>query len=112
MFSAHFRLGGEIAKSGTATGKGTGTRSMSINHPEQVSGEGQMDADYHTESLRVRVQHAARQVESRIIREVLEQHHWNRRRTAAALKISYRSLMYKMKTCNLRDASPIAEGKD
>ena len=57
------------------------------------------------ESLRVRVRHAAREAESQIIREALEQHHWNRRRTAEALKISYRSLMYKMKTCNVRIAS-------
>lgn len=56
------------------------------------------------ESLRVRVRHAAREAESQIIREALEQHQWNRRRTAEALKISYRSLMYKMKTCNVRNA--------
>ena len=58
------------------------------------------------ESLRVRVRDAVRQVESAIIREALDQHRWNRRRAAAALKISYRSLMYKMKTCNLRDSRP------
>lgn len=58
------------------------------------------------ESLRVRVRHAAMQVESEIIRQALEQHRWNRRRAAEALKISYRSLMYKMKTCNLRDTTP------
>lgn len=60
--------------------------------------------DLSEDSLRVRVRDAARQVESAIIREALEQHRWNRRRAAAALKISYRSLMYKMKTCNLRDS--------
>jgi len=53
--------------------------------------------------LRERVRQAARQVESRIIMDALEQHRWNRRRTAEALKISYRSLMYKMKDFNLRD---------
>lgn len=46
------------------------------------------------------------QVESEIIRQTLEQYRWNRRRAAEALKISYRSLMYKMKTCNLRDTAP------
>lgn len=61
------------------------------------------DSTEGTESLRIRVRHAAKQVESTIIREALEQHHWNRRRTAEALKISYRSLMYKMKTCQLRE---------
>ena len=57
-------------------------------------------------SLRERVRQATRQVESEIILEALEQHRWNRRRTAEALKISYRLLMYKMKSCNLRGDSP------
>jgi len=59
-------------------------------------------------SLRERVRRAAKQLESDLIREALEQHRWNRRRTAEALNISYRSLMYKMKNCNLR--SSIAAG--
>lgn len=53
-------------------------------------------------SLRERVRKATKQIESEIILETLEQHRWNRRRTAAALKISYRLLMYKMKGSNLR----------
>ena len=57
-------------------------------------------------SLRQRVREAARRVESEIILEALEQHRWNRRRTAEALRISYRLLMYKMKSCNLRDETP------
>ena len=57
-------------------------------------------------SLRERVRQATRQIESEIILEALEQHRWNRRRTAEALRISYRLLMYKMKSCNLRSASP------
>jgi transcriptional regulator with PAS, ATPase and Fis domain len=76
--------------------------------PEHGSAE--MDPARGPESLRVRVRHAMRQVESEIIREALEQHRWNRRRVAEALKISYRSLMYKMKTCNLRDTGPASEG--
>jgi DNA-binding NtrC family response regulator len=67
--------------------------------------------NHSADSLRIRVRHAARQIESKIIREALEQHQWNRRRTAQALKISYRSLMYKMKTCNLRDSGPFLEGQ-
>jgi DNA-binding NtrC family response regulator len=54
-------------------------------------------------SLRKLVREAARDAESRIILDTLQQHRWNRRRTAEALNISYRSLMYKMKYCNLRD---------
>jgi len=71
-----------------------------------------MDSAHGPESLRVRVRHAARQVESEIIREALEQHRWNRRRAAEALKISYRSLMYKMKTCNLRDTDMAGEASE
>jgi two-component system, NtrC family, response regulator AtoC len=59
-------------------------------------------------SLRERVRQAARQLESEIIIEALEQNRWNRRRAAEALKISYRSLMYKMKNCNIRDDSPVS----
>jgi two-component system, NtrC family, response regulator AtoC len=55
-------------------------------------------------SLRAVAREASRQMESRIILETLEKHHWNRRRTAEELRISYRSLMYKMKYCKLRDA--------
>ena len=53
-------------------------------------------------SLRTMVRNAAREMESRIILETLAKHQWNRRRTAEALNISYRSLMYKMKDCKLR----------
>jgi len=54
-------------------------------------------------SLRRLARDAARDMESRVILYTLQQHHWNRRRTAEALNISYRSLMYKMKYCNLRN---------
>lgn len=54
-------------------------------------------------SLRERVRQATKQIESEIILEALDQHRWNRRRTAEALGISYRLLMYKMKSGNLRD---------
>jgi len=53
-------------------------------------------------SLRETVRQAARQIESQIIMDALQKHRWNRRRTAEALNISYRSLMYKMKNGNLR----------
>jgi two-component system, NtrC family, response regulator AtoC len=54
-------------------------------------------------SLRKQVRQAARQIESAIILKTLDQHRWNRRRTAEALQISYRSLMYKMKQSRLRE---------
>jgi DNA-binding NtrC family response regulator len=57
--------------------------------------------------FRKRVRQATREIESQIILEALEKHRWNRRRTAEELRISYRLLMYKMKNCNLREASPV-----
>lgn len=52
-------------------------------------------------SLREQVRQAALRVESEIILKTLEQHHWNRRRAARTLKISYRGLLYRMKACQL-----------
>jgi len=63
-------------------------------------------------SLRDRVRQAAIKTESEIIRETLDRHRWNRRKTAEALRISYRSLMYKMKNCNLRDDKQLGEPLD
>lgn len=40
---------------------------------------------------------AVRDLESRLILRTLEKHHWNRRLAARALKISYRSLMYRLR---------------
>ena len=40
---------------------------------------------------------AVRALENRLILRALEKHHWNRRQTARELKISYRSLMYRLR---------------
>jgi transcriptional regulator with PAS, ATPase and Fis domain len=61
-------------------------------------------------SLRARVRQAIVQTESEIIKETLERYRWNRRKTAEALQISYRSLMYKMKHCKLRDECKFEPG--
>src|SRR5262249_7258980 len=61
-------------------------------------------------SLKEQVRQASRQLESKIILQALGRHRWNRRRTAAALKISYRALLYKMKECRLRE--DVAQGYD
>jgi two-component system response regulator AtoC len=47
---------------------------------------------------------AIRAMERNVIMESLREHQWNRRKTAQALKISYRSLIYK-----IRDAGLISE---
>lgn len=43
---------------------------------------------------------AVRELENRLILQTLEEQHWNRRRAAKALKISYRSLLYRLKQSN------------
>jgi DNA-binding NtrC family response regulator len=53
-------------------------------------------------SLKQQVKGASQKLESEIILQTLERHRWNRRRAAESLQISYRSLLYKMKNCNLR----------
>jgi two-component system response regulator AtoC len=44
---------------------------------------------------------AVRDLERKIILNVLEENHWNRKRTASALKISYRALLYKIRQAGL-----------
>jgi len=54
------------------------------------------------QSLKEQVKGVSQKLESEIILRTLERHHWNRRRAAQSLQISYRSLLYKMKSCRLR----------
>jgi DNA-binding NtrC family response regulator len=53
-------------------------------------------------ALKQRVREASKRIEGEIILQSLEQNRWNRRRTAESLNISYRSLLYKMKDCDIR----------
>ena len=54
------------------------------------------DVDLNT-PLRVQTKKALRQLERKIILNVLQAHKWNRRKTARSLDISYRALLYKIK---------------
>jgi DNA-binding NtrC family response regulator len=114
-FSDVFGLGAEIANTSvqepTMESIGSAYSMSSLSDLTPGTRGVQADTPLAPESLRVRVRHAVRQVESEIIREALEQHRWNRRRAAEALKISYRSLMYKMKTCNLRDTGQAGQAQ-
>jgi two-component system, NtrC family, response regulator AtoC len=42
-----------------------------------------------------------------VILESLREHQWNRRKTAAALQISYRALIYKIRDAGLTSRRPI-----
>lgn len=52
-------------------------------------------------SLKVAARTASRQAERQLIREALERTHWNRKRAAQQLNISYKSLLYKIKETGL-----------
>ena len=48
-------------------------------------------------SLKQVTRRATRKLERKVILDTLSTNHWNRKRTAQALRISYRALLYKMK---------------
>jgi two-component system response regulator AtoC len=59
--------------------------------------------------LRAQTQRAVRMLERQIILRALNEHRWNRRKTAKSLDISYRALLYKIKDAGLprlRDNGP------
>jgi len=68
---------------------------------------GAVAAGWQTPSLKARVRVAVKELESEIILRSLHKHHWNRRHTAQSLQISYRALLYKMKSCGIRTVSTL-----
>jgi len=61
----------------------------------------QLSGESERFSLKVVARTASRQAERELIREALERTHWNRKRAAQQLKISYKSLLYKIKQTGL-----------
>jgi len=49
---------------------------------------------------------AIREMERHVIADALHEHHWNRRKAAEALKISYRTLIYKIRDAGLIPGRP------
>ncbi len=56
-------------------------------------------------SLRKVTRDAVRKLEAKLILKVLKANNWNRRKTAKALKISYRALLYKIREAGLPSRS-------
>ncbi|MGH9739113.1 MAG: sigma-54 interaction domain-containing protein [Candidatus Acidiferrales bacterium] len=52
-------------------------------------------------------QEATRKMEHEVILKVLQANHWNRRKTAEILKISYRALLYKVRQAGLPARRPL-----
>jgi DNA-binding NtrC family response regulator len=57
----------------------------------------------HASSLKAVARAASRAAERELILKALGQTHWNRKRAAQELQISYKSLLYKLKEIGLRD---------
>jgi two-component system response regulator AtoC len=57
--------------------------------------------DVHGSSLKIASRAASRQAERVLIQKALERTHWNRKRAAQFLEISYKSLLYKIKQTGL-----------
>jgi len=55
----------------------------------------------HTRSLKQAAREASRKAERQLILESLERTHWNRKRSARELQISYKALLYKLKQLDL-----------
>ena len=65
--------------------------------------------------LRLQTQRAVRVLERQIILRALNEHRWNRRKTAQSLDISYRALLYKIKDAGLprlRQASTVSHSPE
>ena len=54
--------------------------------------------------LKVAARTASRRAERDLIAKALERTHWNRKRAARDLQISYKSLLYKIKQTGLEEA--------
>ena len=52
-------------------------------------------------SLKTLTRQAVQEMERKIILRVLQHHHWNRKKAAKALNISYRALLYKIRDAGL-----------
>ena len=59
--------------------------------------------DGHKLSLKAAARTASRRAERDLIRRALERTHWNRKRAAQELQISYKSLLYKIKQTGLEE---------
>lgn len=62
-----------------------------------------------TRSLKAAAREASRNVERELILNSLERTHWNRKRTARELQISYKALLYKLKQLDIDGAADLEQ---
>ncbi len=71
-----------------------------LGSPSRTRDELEISAD-GSFSLKEVTRQAVRKLEREVILRILREHHWNRKKTARALDISYRALLYKIKEAGL-----------
>jgi DNA-binding NtrC family response regulator len=98
----------KIVAIGNADHALTDLRNTRTTHPaeETHSAEPEHSGSSGIGSLKVAARAASRKTERELILKALEQTHWNRKRAARNLQISYKSLLYKIKQIG---AVPVAE---
>ena len=79
------------------------------NEPEPPRDSNVNDHANKNRSLKAAAREASRSVERELILKSLERTHWNRKRTARELQISYKALLYKLKQLNIDGVADLAE---
>ncbi len=75
-----------------------GDVAMAVGNLRAVRATAQLPGERpHVSSLKAAARAASRRAERELILKALEQTHWNRKRAARELQISYKSLLYKIK---------------
>ena len=79
--------------------------SSASNEPEPHRAVPVHDHSNQIRSLKAAAREASRNVERQLILSSLERTHWNRKRTARELQISYKALLYKLKQLDIDGAA-------
>jgi two-component system response regulator AtoC len=92
-----------------------GDSGKAIEELRETSGQAQAQAlqeESGSLSLKVAARAASRRAERELISKALERTHWNRKRAAQELRISYKSLLYKIKQTGLEGKQGVTEVKE
>lgn len=79
--------------------------SLTVGPPASSEHVSVGDAHGNGRSLKEASREASRKAERELILQALDRTHWNRKRTARELQISYKALLYKLKQLNLDGTS-------
>ena len=82
-----------------------GNPKLVLEDLREVGGTAMLE-DISSSSLKVAAREASQQAERELILKALERTHWNRKRAAQELQISYKSLLYKIKLTGVERAKP------